>query len=777
VALSKGLSQTLAAIIPGAGQRMRDRLRVPQQADNDVESLAELLAEDLDSWPVGAWLAVDDYHFLRDSQASERFVDLLWTLAPRLHMLITTRERPSWATARRLAYGDIFELNRSGLAMDSAEAADVLGDPQSAVASPLAERARGWPAVLGLAASMPHVGVPEDLPDALYDYFAEELFQTAPPKLRASITRLSAAPHLSPSLVDLLIGSESKEIIDTAVRAGFLVNTPDGMYELHPLLKTFLRRKLDEDEGSDDLIKDLVGALIEKGAWDDAFATISEFESPGMLDVLLHQALPDLLAAGRFSTLETWIAFAVARAGRSSLVTLAEAEVARAHAQYARGETFALQALAALGTDDDYASRAYAVAGECAHLLVRSEEAYNYHLRAEALARNNADSERAVWGQFISSIEVESLDTSAILDRFEQLSLGDRVTVDATLRVAAGRMALSSRLGQIDSVSRRYAAQIHLVDRAESPWIRSFFLYRLAYSRALSGRYREALACALRLDHEVERFRLDFVKTHAHAVRAAAYLGLRQFAQARAAIDALQSEATRTGDEFEEVNARTLLFRLYLARDKLDEAITALGNRASNSPALRGECMALEALGRAIKGEPVAFAIATAAMGETNEIQTRTLGQCARTIAAIQRGGTDTEEEVAALLALLKVTEDADALVWAYRGFPRLLAEIVRHSDEADWLITILTEARDETLGRRVGLPVPPTTAPRVSEELSRREREVYALLCNGLTNREISKELFISESTAKLHVRHILEKLHVRSRTEAVAQASAIID
>jgi len=162
------------------------------------------------------------------------------------------------------------------------------------------------------------------------------------------------------------------------------------------------------------------------------------------------------------------------------------------------------------------------------------EEAYSYHLRAEALARNHPDSERAVWGQFISSIEVESLDTSAILDRFEELSLGDRVTVDATLRVAAGRMALSSRLGQIDSVSRRYAAQIHLVDRAESPWIRSFFLYRLAYSRALSGRYREALACALRLDHEVERFRLDFVKTHAHAVRAAAYLGLRQFAQARA---------------------------------------------------------------------------------------------------------------------------------------------------------------------------------------------------------------------------------------------------
>ena len=51
---------------------------------------------------------------------------------------------------------------------------------------------------------------------------------------------------------------------------------------------------------------------------------------------------------------------------------------------------------------------------------------------------------------------------------------------------------------------------------------------------------------------------------------------------------------------------------------------------------------------------------------------------------------------------------------------------------------------------------------------LSKREREVFELLSRGMTNREIAKTLYISDVTAKVHVRHILKKLGVRSRTEA---------
>jgi len=53
---------------------------------------------------------------------------------------------------------------------------------------------------------------------------------------------------------------------------------------------------------------------------------------------------------------------------------------------------------------------------------------------------------------------------------------------------------------------------------------------------------------------------------------------------------------------------------------------------------------------------------------------------------------------------------------------------------------------------------------------LTPRELEVYELLAQGRSNRSIAETLFISESTAKLHVQHIFEKLGVHSRAEAVA-------
>jgi ATP/maltotriose-dependent transcriptional regulator MalT len=58
------------------------------------------------------------------------------------------------------------------------------------------------------------------------------------------------------------------------------------------------------------------------------------------------------------------------------------------------------------------------------------------------------------------------------------------------------------------------------------------------------------------------------------------------------------------------------------------------------------------------------------------------------------------------------------------------------------------------------------------NEPLSARERQVLALVAKGASNREIARELFISEATVKTHLTHLYAKLGVNDRAAAVAVA-----
>ncbi|HZB02029.1 MAG TPA: response regulator transcription factor [Actinomycetota bacterium] len=108
------------------------------------------------------------------------------------------------------------------------------------------------------------------------------------------------------------------------------------------------------------------------------------------------------------------------------------------------------------------------------------------------------------------------------------------------------------------------------------------------------------------------------------------------------------------------------------------------------------------------------------------------------------------------LLKEIPIEEVADAIrsVWAGQSrispsmASKLLTEFAAISKEAD---------------ERPQMPAP---------KLTDREMEVLRLVAQGLNNRDIAKQLFISENTVKNHIRNILEKLHLHSRMEAVVYA-----
>jgi DNA-binding CsgD family transcriptional regulator len=119
-------------------------------------------------------------------------------------------------------------------------------------------------------------------------------------------------------------------------------------------------------------------------------------------------------------------------------------------------------------------------------------------------------------------------------------------------------------------------------------------------------------------------------------------------------------------------------------------------------------------------------------------------------------------------------------LLWKYGGredhgkVTRLLGEARRIAEDIG-SVRLLKKVTD--LEKQVSNVPPGVVALDASSdkhELSRREREVLALIVSGLTDKEIAEQLFISPRTVSTHVTHILNKLGVHSRMDAARVVSS---
>jgi DNA-binding CsgD family transcriptional regulator len=363
----------------------------------------------------------------------------------------------------------------------------------------------------------------------------------------------------------------------------------------------------------------------------------------------------------------------------------------------------------------------------------------------------------------LNAIERESPDAALLVDQLDALNPG---RPDQELAAAVSRGILALESGRIHEAEKLFEAKAPLLSHARDPLIRTAFVSGYSNVAATVARYDLALDLAGIQAEDAEAAGLDFALDYALVHRARAQIGLRRILSAQRTLEELgRREELHT----QHVSANALMqhLRLRIARGDLAGASVMVQRQVATclSDGARGELAAFRGLILAAQGELEGAAESLhQATAQTTLVDAALLSALGLAIVSLERG--EAEETAVSTLQRVIGLGHRDAVVFACRAYPGLAQAGARDPDLVVPLTALFVASRDIDLGRRAGLKMPRELRPR--EELSPRERDVYELLAQGRSNRDIARTLFISESTTKVHVRHIFEKLGVRTRAEA---------
>ena len=690
-------------------------------------------------------------------------------------VVVTSRSRPAWASARELLYGHVTELGQATLAMSMEEAQSVLSPQQDAVAEDLAVLAGGWPAVIGLAALAPTSAlVAEDHPGRLDDYFAEEVFAALSHDAQSGIMRLALLPEVTPEAAAAVIGPRFEEVLRAARAAGIFVAHVEPTPKLHPLLQAFLTKKLTTSSRIERaaVVEQTTRYLLRSGKWDDAFAVIERFEEDELLDELVTRALQVLLREGRLATILEWIDFARRRGISSPSVDLADAEISFRSGLYKRAFVLAQTAATTSNISESLRSTAYYRAGQTALLSDDAPTALQLFSGARKVANTAHDLRSALWGEFASSIELERPSATETLQEFAAV---EPVDLASTVRLANGRLILGITRNGLDEAIEEATKTDAVVDDVEDPMVRSGFRHIFAAALVLAGRYAQAKEIVDRALSDIERSGIEFARPHTMVTRATASIGLAKSAEAEAALNSVEDSARARQDEYLATNARVVRSRLLLEQGAAKEALMLISLPWNRLPSrsMQGEYLATRAAALARNGDlEEAGRVVDLAQACSRCLQPQFLVCWVRAICGLLRGESDAAQVIESTYERTIAAGPIDTFVFAYRIEPGILLTLSQQHRYRESLSSVLSAACDSERAAGHGLPVLELSDAQHDAVLTPREQDVYSLLALGKTNREIAASLVITEPTAKVHVRNILRKLGVRSRTEAALLA-----
>jgi ATP/maltotriose-dependent transcriptional regulator MalT len=818
----------LDRVHPGGAERAGALLADLQSAS--LEAVVTTLVNELAGVTDEIVLVLDDYHLVQAAPVHASLGLLLEHLPGSLRLVVASRADPPLPLARLRARGQLAELRAADLRFTPEEVAQLLQaavgpDLPEAVVAALEKRTEGWAAGLQLAAlSLRGHADPAGFVDQfsgshryVLDYLVEEVLDRQPEALRQFLLATSVLERLSGPLCDAVCGGgDSQQLLEQVERANlFLVPLDEvrGWWRYHQLFADLLRARLtrEQPERVAGLHHAAAAWSEEHGLADDAVRHALAAGDAAWAVRLVERHADAVLLRSERVTLTRWLAALPAElTGARPRLLLAQTLFALASGQVdeVEGLLDAAERAAADAGDEPYEP----AAGHAASLLANIPAAIALARAFQAELRGDADREIAFGRRALA--EAEESEAALVANTRAHLGVAKRLAgqlpeaeqalaASVAELLAAGQRSVAVRacehLAQVQRAQGRLDAALgsyqHGLEIAAPPGRAALPAAGIAYVGMAELAYQQGdLDAALRhLTQGIGPCRQLFY-THVLATGLATLGWVRQAqGDPAGAMDAME-EACRVAPS---PGVASLLNPVPALRARLLLAQGGLAAAAGWTKA-RGLSPDDEV---SYQREPEYLVLARVLVAQDRPDQALGLLERLHALAASQ-GRTGSLIEIQALQALaLQASGDEPAalaalvevlMLAAPQGYLRVfvdegtpmatllgslvatpaIAQVVATAHLPPAYLGRLLQAFEQA--SQAALPGP-WRAAAVAGPLSARELEVLGLLSAGKSNPAVAAELVISLDTVKRHVTHILDKLGVANRVQAVTRARAL--
>ena len=336
--------------------------------DDLTASIAREMGEFASSLPDGLSLLFDDYHAVDASPETEPIMQaLLDRTGPGFSMVIASRATPSLPLGRLRSRGVVSRIDGDALCFTVPEAERLFReayhhplDPD--VVTDLIDRTQGWPALVSLVhASLEEAGntdarsLVSQLSASqgdLYQFLAEEVVAGLPADLQTFLTSVSLLTAVAPEMAAIVDTGSSHEIarlIAEAEKVGLLSRPDRGQpHRFHPLVRDFLRSRLQEQLGHDEITRlhRAVASAIVGNDWRAAAWHLVQAGDSDEAGRVVDDAIPLIIAAGQFDRVLPYLD------GSAGAVDRPGALIVRSRLELGRGNLDRATALAQAAVDE-----------------------------------------------------------------------------------------------------------------------------------------------------------------------------------------------------------------------------------------------------------------------------------------------------------------------------------------------------------------------------------------------------------------------------------------